>query len=394
MVSALRNGFKMIRKLLFLIAFICLAPLIMWIAWLVSPKTKLVAAIVDKTVLNKDGQEHISLSWVLNQERYSKTSKKSYQLSHDYYGFFPLQKEKFKIKGLERFSDKQLNQLSLDADLVYFTDTYGIYNNEWYKEGKANERSGILYGGLSTQDVEFLQLMKNRKKLIVTEFNTIGSPTDSTTRSRFENTFSIKWTGWTARHFENLDTLLNKELPKWLINNYKNHNQNNWPFKKSGIAFVNNDDRVVILEDSVHLVDPMPKIISKENGQKEYGLPLEIKYAFWFDIIEYDNKINRSAADFKINVNDRGLTEMKKNGIPAVFPAVTYHNGNDYRFYYFSGDFCDNPIAFNSSYFKGISYVKWLFYDERKPMERHSFFWNFYRPMVTKILEDYSENKK
>ena len=120
----------------------------MWMAWLFSPKTKLVAAIIDKTVLNENGQEHISLSWILNQERYSKTSKKSYRVNRDYYGFFPLQGEKFEIKGLERFSDKQLSQLSLDADLVYFTDTYGIYNNEWYKEGKANERSGILYGGL------------------------------------------------------------------------------------------------------------------------------------------------------------------------------------------------------------------------------------------------------
>ena len=384
----------MIRKLLFLIIFICFTPLIMWVFWLLTPKTKLVAAIIDKTVLSKEGQEHISLNWILNHERYSKTSKKSYHISRDYFGFFPLENEKFKIKGLERFSAKQLNQLSQDADLVYFTDTYGIYNNEWYQKKDLNERSGILYGGLSAKDVEFLQLMKARKKLIIAEFNTIGDPTDSVSRAGFEKEFAIRWTGWTARHFESLDTAINNDLPHWLINNYKKNNQNKWPFKKAGIAFVSNDNRVAILEDSVHLDNPMPHIQANAYGQQKHGLPAEVKYPFWFDIIEYDSKMNRSAADFKISYNNHGLSELKKYGIPAVFPAITFHKGNDYRFYYFSGDFCDNAISFNSSYFKGISHLKWLFYDDRNPMERHSFFWNFYRPLLTSILEEYSENKK
>jgi len=128
----------------------------MWLVWFLTPKTKLVTAIIDKTVLTTEGQEHISLNWVLNHERYTKTSSEPYTISHDYYGFFPLKDEKFKIKGLERFSPSQLKQLSIDADLVYFTDTYGIYNNEWYQQKNVTERSGKLYGGLSNKDMELL----------------------------------------------------------------------------------------------------------------------------------------------------------------------------------------------------------------------------------------------
>ena len=121
-------------------------PLWMWIAWRLTPRRKLVIAIIDKTVLTKKGQEHISLNWVLDQEKFAKNNTSLYQCDRDYYGFFPLRNDSFRVKGLERFSRAQLLQLSLDADAAYLTDAYGISNNEWYRRRDSAERSGILYG--------------------------------------------------------------------------------------------------------------------------------------------------------------------------------------------------------------------------------------------------------
>lgn len=371
--------------------FILLIPLWMWLGWVFTPNTKLVAAIIDKTVLTPEGKQHISFNWILNHQRYTKTSKKAYENAHDYYGFFPLDDEKYELKGLERFSSNGLIQLSEDADLVYFTDTYGIYNNEWYKG--ENGHSGILYGGLSDKDVEFLSLMKAKNKLILSEFNTIGSPTRFENRARFEELFAIKWTGWTARYFDNLDIEVNKEIPIWLIDNYKKSHQGKWPFKRSGIVFVNDKSQVVILEDNTHLTDPMPHILSNLYARENLGVPEKIKYPFWFDIILSQPTINQTVASFKISANQKGLAELKKYGIPSEFPAVTMHKGEDYSFYYFSGDFSDNQIDLNTSYFKGIRLFKGMFYDEDDPMERASFFWNFYRPMLSNILKDYSATK-
>ena len=371
--------------------FILLIPLWMWLGWVFTPNTKLVAAIIDKTVLTPEGKQHISFNWILNHQRYTKTSKKAYENAHDYYGFFPLDDEKYELKGLERFSNNELIQLSGDADLVYFTDTYGIYNNEWYKD--ENGRHGILYGGLSDKDVEFLSLMKAKNKLILSEFNTIGSPTRFENRARFEELFAIKWTGWTARYFDNLDIEVNKEIPIWLIDNYKKSHQGKWPFKRSGIVFVNDKSQVVILEDNTHLTDPMPHILSNLYARENLGVPEKIKYPFWFDIILSQPTINQTVASFKISANQKGLAELKKYKIPSEFPAVTMHKGEDYSFYYFSGDFSDNQIDLNTSYFKGIRLFKGMFYDEDDPMERASFFWNFYRPMLSNILKDYSATK-
>ncbi|MBS1501222.1 MAG: hypothetical protein JST32_04120 [Bacteroidetes bacterium] len=379
--------------LMYVLPALIIFPLVMFLVWVFTPKTKLVAAIVDKTSLDESGQEHISLTWVLNHYRYTKTPDEGYSVGHDYFGFFPKDDEKFRLKGLERFSSDQLRQLSDDADLAYYTDTYGVYKNDWYTAKGETGQKGLLYGGLSSQDVEFLQDMKNRHKLIITEFNTIGSPTNADNRNKFEKMFGMHWTGWTARFFDSFDTLKNKELPAWLVTNYKKEHAQKWPFHKAGLAFVNDAGNVVILEDSTHLTNPVPRIITFKYGQKELSLPENMKYPFWFDIITPSLSVNHAVSLFDLNLNTNGAAELKKNGIPTMFPAITMHKGADYQFYYFSGDFCDNPIGMTSSYFRGISFFRWMFYNSDDPAERKSFFWTFYRPMITRILKDEATGK-
>jgi len=82
-------------------------PAWMWLGWLLTPKKKMVAVIVDKTEL-PDGLQHASFTWVLNNQRFAKTNTALYKNDNDYFGFFPLKDEKFRLKGLERFSTEML----------------------------------------------------------------------------------------------------------------------------------------------------------------------------------------------------------------------------------------------------------------------------------------------
>jgi hypothetical protein len=366
-----------------------LLPIGMLILWFCIPKRKLVIAIVDKTVVDKKDQEHISLNWVLNQEKFTKTNSTLYRGDKDYFGFFPLEKKEYQLKGLERFNNTQLDQLSVDADAAYITDAYGIYKNEWYQQGDAKERSGIVYGGMSKQDFYFLQQMQAKHKLIITEFNCLASPTAPTVRNDFEHTFGIKWTGWVGRYFDSFDTTVNKELPKWLVTNYRIRHNGAWPFTKSGIAFIHSDDRVVILENKTHLKKEFPTIYSSSEGQNHYGLPAQTSYTFWFDVIQPDTSFNHVVANFVIDVNEKGGKELAFYGLPSSFPAITAHINKDYRFFYFSADFADNPITLTSSYFKGTPSFKWLMYNNREPLDRKAFFWKVYQPLVSTILNDY-----
>jgi hypothetical protein len=371
-----------------------LSPLWLFLIWFAFPKRKMVLAIVDKTVLTSAGQEHVSLNWVLLQEKYAKANHRLYDRTQDYFGFFPGNKQNFELKGLERFSTPQLDKLSDDADVAYVTDAYGIYKNEWYEKGDEKERSGMLYGGLSDQDLEFLQYMKAKHKLVISEFNCLGSPTSPVIRLKFQDLFGIGWTGWIGRYFDSFDTTINKELPKWLVQNYKAQHRGAWPFKKSGIAFVHSDDRVVILEKKIDLVDEYPAIISKEEGQNVYRLPQKLDYTFWFDIIESDQNIIHSIADFNINATERGIKILEKSGIPSNFPAISLHNHDDYQFYYFSADFSDNPIELQTAYLKFVPYLKKFLYNKRDPLDRKAFFWEIYQPLVTTILNEHYQKVK
>jgi len=370
---------------------VLLLPLWMFIIWLCWPKTKLVIAIIDKTVLFKSGQEHASLNWVLRNNKYAKTKSDLYQVGRDYYGFFPDKNKKFDLKGLERVSDEELDKLSVDAEMTYVTDTYGIYSKEWYLAQNLTERQRLLYGGLSAQDMYFLRKMKNKKKLIITEFNTFATPTPAAVSREFEKTFKVKWTGWVGKYFDSFDTTQNKELPRWLVNNYKKQNNNKWPFKKAGIAFVNKSDKIVVLEYINHLNSEVPYIVTSKEQREKYNIPKSMKYPFWFDILQ-TSRSNQIVSFYDLKVNDIGLKILNENNIPAQFPAIIEHYRDDYKFFYFCGDFADNPISQGGSYFKGITYFRKLFYNDDIAAERVSFFWEFYQPMIKTILNQYKDD--
>src|SRR5437868_9552074 len=133
------------KYIIFSAAGIVSIPFWMWGAWVITPKKKLVLAIVDKTESVQKGRQHMALTWVLNNEKYTKTHKKLYDVSNDYFGFYPKQKSEYRIKGLERFSSAQLEQLSNDCDVAYYADTSGVYNNDLTDQNNSiNKGAGII----------------------------------------------------------------------------------------------------------------------------------------------------------------------------------------------------------------------------------------------------------
>jgi hypothetical protein len=229
--------------------------------------------------------------------------------------------------------------------------------------------------------------MKEKKKLILTEFNSIASPTSNAVRAEFETMFGLRWTGWVGRYFESLDTVINKELPRWLIRDFKIQHHNLWTFKNSGIAFVHFDNRIEILENQTHLKQEVPYLLTNEENRERFGLPAKLKYPYWFDVM-LTQRTNNVLSIYSISSNKKGDSLLSLNGIPKTFPAVIEHTG-DYTFYYFAGDFCDNPVDQFAARIKGVRLFKWFFYDSKEIPERRSFFWEYYSPLVTKILNNF-----
>ena len=372
-----------------IILFIVSLPLISIIVWYVSPKSPINLMIVDKTVLTPEATEHRSFNWVLKHEKFVKPDYNFYDVQ-DYRGFFPLDSEKFYIDDLDLYSDAQLDSLSDTLDMVYFTDTYGIYFNEWYRHQDLQEHSEIVYGRTSENDFDLMQKMHDKQKLILTEFNTIASPTSQKIRQKMEEEFGVLWSGWVGRYFFSLDTTKNPELPKWVVRLYKEQHNGEWPFLDAGIIFVHEDETIAILDKRKDLIHEVPIINTEKYYQEFYGIVEHIRYPFWFDIsyLEYDDLV---VSTYKIHSNERGDSILAHHKIPKEFPAVLGDHIIN-RFYYFAGDFADNPIPMTAVYSRGIEYVDFFLYNNNDLADRKKFFWRYYRPMMTKIMSDYYAN--
>jgi hypothetical protein len=386
----------------FLIAlFIVLTPVVMLVAWLIMPRTMLPVLIMDKTVHSRNIQEHISLSWILNYNKYAGPDGRLLRPRRDYYGFFPDDKGNFTVRDFAGYTDAQIDSVVNLYEVAYFTDSYGIYRGEWEDlhppaedlrtEDQRNfERSRILYGGLHRRDLDVLIRFRDQGKTIINEFNMIASPTSAIVRQDYQREFGITWSGWIGRYFESLDTTINKDLPDWLKRNYLAQNDSVWTFTKSGIVLVHSSDRILILERDTHLTRELPFIRTTSEIAEYYGVPVEMKYPFWFDIT-FARDPNEVVATYQIFTNAVGDSLLDVHRLSPRFPAVIRHRG-DYQYYYFAGDFADNPVTMTTSYFRFVTSFRALFYG-RTVEERGSFFWNYYRPMVQVILEDAMEHR-
>ena len=210
----------------------------------------------------------------------------------------------------------------------------------------------------------------------MTEFNDIASPTPKKIRNEFEALFQIEWTGWIGRYFDVLDTNINKELPYWLKRGYTTQHSNQWPFKKSGIVFVNENDQIEILENETHLNYEYPVIKSGETTTARFGVYNNISYPYWFDIMR-TSRSNNIISYYEINSNAKGDSILESKGIPKLFPAVIERT-EDCKFYYFSGDFADNPIDLSLAKFKYAAKIKAIFTFNTGGTAKCSFFRNYY----------------
>ncbi|MCD6566977.1 MAG: hypothetical protein J7K53_13650 [Bacteroidales bacterium] len=373
--------------ILFIIILIVILffPVLNIVKWGVQPKRPLDVLILDKTVPTYDRYNHKSFHWILTHNKYVKGNKRLYSYKKDYFGFVPLRPLRDKQWEPRRIRFAQIIELADSLDALYYADTYGVYFNDWYHGINRSNRSRLIYGGLNNSDYSLLKEMKDRDKLVIAEYNILAYPTAPLERNKTENIFDIHWTGWAGKYYKDLNPATNPEIPKWIIKLYEKDNLETWPFINSGIILVKNDNKVIVLENETHLDFDVPFIYSSKEAQEAYDLPYKVNYPHWFNIIESGENIVLS--EFKIHANYVGDSLLEANLIPEVFPAVIMQPEKKHYFY-FAGDFANNVVNYSTTYFKDIEKVdKYLYNNDLS--DKRKFYWKYYKPLVTNILNDY-----
>jgi hypothetical protein len=366
--------------------FILLTPIIIasFLLWQFQEKRPIRIFLLDKTVIDHNYTEHKSFNWVLNNCRYTKTNKKPYSYQKDYYGFFPLNKNREKSYEIKSLRLYEVLSIGDDLDMLYYIDSYGISYEDWYNKPPDKLHSNLIYGGVNQNDYLLLSEMKRKNRLILTEFNLLGAPTSDLIRNKIENLFDFKWTGWTGCYYKSL-SIANPNLPGWIIKLYEQKSNNKWNYSGQGIIFFNLEGDIVVLQNNEHLNYPTPQILTGSYGQSQYHLPEVQNYSFWFDVIE-PGVSNKVVSSYNLQLTENGKNLLLQNGIPITFPAIIEHLDN-YKFYYFAGDFSDRNLNYLTSYFKGMPEFARIF-TLKNSNSKNAFFWRFYQPLIENILKN------
>ena len=357
---------------LVLIIFILSLP---FIIWRFEPTKNLNVLIIDKTVPDTTYREHSGFMWILNNLKVKiGNTAAAFNYDKDYYGFFPLPNQKYTIKELPTNLQK--------TDLIYLTDTYGVYHDDFYKDNTTGNRSGIIYGGMKIDEVEKIKKVLNHNT-IIGEFNTLASPTDTNAREELENIFGLKWSGWIGRYFSDLSKE-NIEIPDWMKENYAMQYGEKWSFKGAGIVLVDSKDSIIVLRKDIELGKGLININFTSNAKQEFQVKNNLNYYYWFEI-NTEDKAAEVLAKYKLDVTPEGKKLMDNYNLPNEFPAIVRKTGN-YTSYYFSGDFADSntiPKIYSAS---GMQFLnKITTFDE--DTNQNYFYWNVYYPLIKNIIK-------
>ena len=382
---------KPLLIVIIIVAVILVLPVINLLRWTFKAKKPMGIVIVDKTVPTLERVKHKSLNWVLINNRVVKKEKKtSYSYRKDYYGFMPTRPLRNHLWDRNEYHLAGLPDLWEKSDAVYFTDTYGVFFNDWYQGLNVSRKSRKLFGALNNNDNLLIKEMKDRNKLVICEYNTFDYPTADYESYRIQDRLGIKWSGWTGKYYSSLDTT-GKDFPIWMTAMYRRQFKEPWTFKKAGVVLLK-DKAILVLEEGKLLKSAMPHILTDSANCAKFGVPKTVAFDHWFDIIDpLDNNV---ISKFKIDTSPLGDSLLADYGLTNTFPAAV-QEPKQMHTYYFSGDFTDTSIPVWTSRFAGIEKLPFVLYS-KKPDDTRRFFWLYYRPLISSIFNDYysSMNKK
>lgn len=353
-----------------------------FLVWTVQSSTIVNVWILDKTVPYPDYREHKGLVWVLNHFKMipppGQTKSKHYQYDTDYYGFFPGEDGKYRMKGLPQDGEK--------PDLIYIADTYGVYQADYLSADYLGSRSSKIYGGLNKADLFTIQ-NNLEDNILIAEFNSMASPTELDSRKVLEEMVGVRWAEWMGRYFEDLS--IGNEIPDWMVINYEKKYKKSWEFAEAGYVLVSDDDQIIVLEMKKDVGNKGLRFSFEPNYEKEFNNQHSVPYYYWFEWIQ-PMEDTELIASYHLDLTESGKKKLESKGLSFDFPAITRCHKDNYIAYYFAGDFADNNKIPRWYQYKGFPTFKRYVNIDIKGNPQ-GFFWRAYVPLMQNILEDVQE---
>ena len=370
---------KTARSIIIILSIIVLFPLLGSFMWIIQKETKLDLMIINKTVEKVSKNEMRSLNWVLNYNKIVKSSSDSYNYEKDYFGYHPepISEDRY----IQSFKLKDLSVLKDKYEGFIFLDNQGVRI-----DGASNPRMDY-YGGFNQSDYLLLKEMSDEGKLIIAEYNFFSEPTEDLVRFNTEQFLDVYSVHWKGKFMRNLDKeKISKVLDDKWIGIYSDYTGNDWTFTGSGIVLINEkQSRILVLPADQYMTKEFPSIITNSDLASFYNVKEIIPFTGWFQIV-YEGK-NDVISRFDLNLNEEGKQIVMNSGLECGSPAaISLANQHQY---FFAGDFSKQSVFLGCSKVRMLNNLVHLGCSMRGNSPSQ-FFHNYYLPMYSAILNEYS----
>ena len=371
-----KPGRSRATKLALILLFVALLITLPIIWWRVIPNAELTVSVYNKTVPDGKAQQHLALSWFLNQYKYPNEEGLLFNPKNTYLGYHPLKEDP--VKDLTGLTDK--------TDLLYIADTYGIYRSgEGFSRDTTQEGvRNLIWGGASASDASIIRdfLNRERSSTVVSEYNTFATPTPTYVQAQLYEILGTRWTEWTGMYVHDLS--VNGETPPWILEQHEGV----WNYSGSGIILYNIDDEVIVLRSNIELQGKEMFFSFTEAGNEILGLSGSTKYELLFDVTE-PMAGTETLATYTLEVTEQGKALLASYGLTEQFPAVQLKETANHRSYYLGGNwaYSNQKLRFSRISFMSSFMQRFSSKDQR-------FFWQFYIPMLRAIFQEAEERVK
>lgn len=378
-----RKGVVIALAIIVLIGVIALIPHI-W--WRVTSPTRLDVLVVNKSIPGPDTRKHRGLFWILNHEKIVDPSTGHLlDQKSDYVGYHP---------NATSNGGEIVPVPAEPADLVYISDTYGVYED---RDGMRSSRVELgaddgarrVAGGLDLGEVE--QLIRNVRPAgtLMGEFNILPTPTTESARTTLEETFGIESLHWAGRHFEYLQ--ITPDLPSWIPDLWRRQTGTRWPFRGPGYVLVSGAEEIVVLVEGVDIPEGGLTLRVTDDAADRFGTATSVRYDTWFEIVR---PLPTAAvlANYDLELTPSGREKMRVVPAGTRFPAIVRTESSDLTTYYFAGDWSDRLDSGIYRYSGITRFRRFLATNERDTQEQT--FWRVYVPLMQYAIKELEGNRR
>jgi hypothetical protein len=371
---------KTTKTLVIVVIVILVIPLLGYAAWMIKKRTQLEIFVVNKSMTNFRGSENKAFNYILNKEKVFTAGNRSYNLAIDHYGLM-YNRGDYRIKfprldEVERAAEK--------ADLVYYADVSGIQ-----KHGSNQKKSDkIAYQGLNNTDYTFIREAISLGKPVIVEFCFFSPPTDPLVRFNLEKLADVYYVGWIGKYVRDLNADADaNDICNWKVL-YQEYTGNAWSAKGPGVIMINPDnERVLVLEEGKEIKSSGGLILSTKDAVAEYNLPSRVNFHGWFSVLHAGR--NEVLSEFNLNATGEGRERLNEFGLPETFPALIHAEDN---LYFMAGDF--GKCSSNPFFSRVMGLGSFIDGARSKSKRASSFFYSYYKPFMTKMVQDAKELKQ